>query len=177
MLTKVCNANHDDWDIKVPMVLQAYRTTCKWITGQTPFKLVYGKEAVMPMEYIVPSLCIAAATGMDYAEALEERIAQLIQLEEDRFTVGFHQQVAKDRQKAWHDHHIKKKQFAEGDLVLLYDSKFIKHPGKLQMHWLGLYLAHSITFGGAVQLQQLDGAVLPMLVNGSRLNPYSAHGY
>ena len=58
------------------------------------------------------------------------------------------------------------------DLVLLYDSKFIKHLGKLQMHWLGLYLVHSITSGGTVQLQQLDGAVLLMIFNGSHLNPY-----
>ena len=88
----------------------------------------------MPMEYIVPSLRITAATGMDDAEALEERIGQLIQLEEDRFIIGFHQRVLKDRQKAWHDRHIKKKQFAEGDLVLLYNNKFMKHPGKLRMH-------------------------------------------
>ena len=56
--------------------------------------------------------------------------------------------------------------------MVLYDSKFFKHLGKLQMYWLGPYLIHSITSGGAVQLQQLDGAVLPALVNGSRLNPY-----
>ena len=56
--------------------------------------------------------------------------------------------------------------------MLLYDSKFIKHPGKLQMHWLCLYLVDSITSGGAVQLQQLDGDILLTLVNGSRLKPY-----
>ena len=56
--------------------------------------------------------------------------------------------------------------------MLLYDSKFIKHPGKLQMHWLGPYLVDSITTGGAVQLQQLDGVVLSMLVNGIPLKPY-----
>ena len=56
--------------------------------------------------------------------------------------------------------------------MLLYDSKFMKHPGKLQMHWLGMYIVHLITSGGAVQLQQLDGVVLPKLVNRSRLNPY-----
>ena len=70
-LTKVCNNNRDDWDLKIPTVLWAYRITCKWLTGHTQFKLVYGKEAVMPMEYIVPSLSIAAATGMDDAVALE----------------------------------------------------------------------------------------------------------
>ena len=86
------------------------------------------------MEYIVPSLCISAATGMDDATTLDERAAQLIQLEEDHFIVGFHQQVAKDQQKAWHDRHIKHKQFLTGDLVLLYDSEFLKHQCKLQTH-------------------------------------------
>ena len=53
-------------------MLWAYHTTCKWLTGQTPFKLAYGKEVVMPMEYIVPSLHIIASMGMHDVEALEE---------------------------------------------------------------------------------------------------------
>ena len=69
-LKKVCNANRDDQDLKISAVLWAYRTTCKWMIGQTPFTLVYGKEAVMPMEYIVPSLRITVATGIDGVEAL-----------------------------------------------------------------------------------------------------------
>ena len=55
---------------------------------------------------------------------------------------------------------------------MLYDSKFIKHLSKLQMHWLGPYLVHSITSGGAGQLQQLDGVVLSMRVNRSHLKSY-----
>ena len=38
----------------------------------------------MPMEYIVPSLHIVALTDMEDCEALEERLVQLMELEEDQ---------------------------------------------------------------------------------------------
>ena len=66
----------------------------------------------MPMEYIVPSLCIVAATGMDDEAAMEECLAQLMQLKEDLFVTGFHQRIEKDRQKYWHDRHINNKHFS-----------------------------------------------------------------
>ena len=48
---------------------------------QTPFKLVYGLKAVVPMEYLVPSLRIAAFTYMDDTGTMKERLAQLEELE------------------------------------------------------------------------------------------------
>ena len=63
----------------------------------------------MPMEYIVSSLCIVATTRIDDEATQEERVEQLVQLEEDHFIVGFHQYIEKDQHKAWHDRHIKNK--------------------------------------------------------------------
>jgi hypothetical protein len=77
-------------------VLWDYRTTWKKITTQTPFKLVYGLEVVVPMEYLVPSLRSATFTGMDDIDVVQDRLAQLIELVEDRFIVGFHQKVQKE---------------------------------------------------------------------------------
>jgi hypothetical protein len=42
---------------------------------QTPFKLVYGLESIIPMEFLVPSLRIAAFTDMDDTGALQDIIA------------------------------------------------------------------------------------------------------
>jgi hypothetical protein len=93
-------------------------------------------------------------------------------MEEDRILEGFHQQVKKERDKAWHDQHIKRKTFKEGDLVFLYDSKSFQHPGKMRMHWLEPYEVKSVIDGGVVQLIYLAGTDLKGMINGRRLKLY-----
>jgi len=68
-LTKVCNVERDDWDLMVRAVLWAYRNTYNKLTGHTLIKLVYGKKAVVRMEYIIPSLRIVSFTNMDDSSA------------------------------------------------------------------------------------------------------------
>ena len=82
-MTKIYNTQWNDWDVRIPAVLCAYKTTCKKLTGKMSFRLVYVVEVVILMEYIVPSLCIAVLTGMTDGRALEERLAKLEELEEE----------------------------------------------------------------------------------------------
>jgi hypothetical protein len=91
----------------------------------------------------------------------------LVELEEDKFIAGFHQQVQKEQEKAYHDRHIKKKAFKQGDLVLVYDNKFMKHLGKFRTHCLGAYEVTYVTEGGATQLNTLNGEWKEGLENGS----------
>ena len=120
------------------------------------FKLGVWAGGYYAYEIYLPSLRIAQLTEMTDIDTVEERLAQLLALEEDRFIAGFHQKVQKARVKAWHDRHIKSKTLQIEDLVLLYDSKFLKFPGKFKMHWLGPYQIQQVTEGGAVQLSKLN---------------------
>ena len=52
--TKLDNAK-GAWPEELPNVLWAYRTTVRTPTGETPFRLTYGTEAVIPMEVEVTS--------------------------------------------------------------------------------------------------------------------------
>ena len=47
----------------MPAILWAYRTTSRVSTGETPFNLVYGIEALIPMEVVVGSPRLNAYEG------------------------------------------------------------------------------------------------------------------
>lgn len=55
---------------------------------------------MIPIEYIVSSLRIGTLTNIADHDTMEECLGQLMELDEDGFLVGFHQQVEKEHEKA-----------------------------------------------------------------------------
>ena len=59
-LLKIIKVKLDDakgaWPKEFPNVLWAYRTTARTPTGETPFRLTYGTEVVIPVEVGVASI-------------------------------------------------------------------------------------------------------------------------
>ncbi len=49
---------YKDWHDMLPFALRAYQTTVRTSTGATPYSLVYGMEAILPIEVEIPSLRI-----------------------------------------------------------------------------------------------------------------------
>ncbi|XP_019418571.1 PREDICTED: uncharacterized protein K02A2.6-like [Lupinus angustifolius] len=60
--------NYKDWHEKLPYALHAYRTNIRSSTRATPFSLVYGMEAVSPIEVEIPSLRVLMEAELEESE-------------------------------------------------------------------------------------------------------------
>ena len=53
-IAKLVYDNNKEWDQFIDAVLLAYRTKQHKTTGKTPFYLVYGREATLPLDLKIP---------------------------------------------------------------------------------------------------------------------------
>ena len=82
IITKSLAGNASNWDYELNNALWAYRCTIKTTTKSTPFQLVYGLEAMLPIEVELPSLRVAIAERMGDTPSLRERLDSLERLDE-----------------------------------------------------------------------------------------------
>ena len=54
-----------DWDQKLNSALWAYRTSYKTVIKSTPFRLAFGLEAIMLVEFQVPTLRVQVTDRLD----------------------------------------------------------------------------------------------------------------
>ena len=55
ILIKIVNGNRIDWDTKLHNALWAYQTSYKTSIQHTPFRLAFGLEFIMPIEFHKPA--------------------------------------------------------------------------------------------------------------------------
>ena len=70
IITKTVQGSNTDWDARLHDALWAYRCAFKVTTKFTPFQLVYGLEAILPIELEVQSLRIALDERMGDNDSL-----------------------------------------------------------------------------------------------------------
>jgi hypothetical protein len=88
---------YKDWQEWLPYALHAYRTTIRTSTGATPYSLVYGMEAVMPLEVEIPSLRVLMESELEEAKWAEIRYEQLNMISEKRLAAICHHQLYQNR--------------------------------------------------------------------------------
>ncbi|MCO5583139.1 hypothetical protein L7F22_037047 [Adiantum nelumboides] len=77
IITKHVRDRPQDWDKYLTAALWAYRTSFKVSTQFTPYHLVHGQEALLPIEVELGSLRVLARETTSSKEKLEQRILDL----------------------------------------------------------------------------------------------------
>jgi hypothetical protein len=147
--------------------LWAHRISKHSATKVSPFELVYGKEAVLPVEISLNAVRFARQndlTVMDNSmidnidEVTDKRVIALGAIEKDKIIVA----------RAYNKK-VKAKSFQVGDLVWKTilplrnkDQKF----GKWSPSWEGPYRVKQVMSGNTYLLQTLQGKDLPKALNG-----------
>ena len=82
----------------------------------------------------------------------------------------------KEKTKRIHDKRIVSRDFKEGDLVLLFNSRLRLFPGKLKSRWSGPFVVRKVHHFGAIEIG--NDKCETFTVNGQRLKHYVAdHTY
>ncbi|MCO5548791.1 hypothetical protein L7F22_002253 [Adiantum nelumboides] len=124
IVTKGSNKRPKYWDRHLNAALWAYRTSFKTNLGYTPYQLVFGKEAILPIEVHLVSLRVLESGRDRPSEQLRSRILELERLELDRTIAIEHYAVQAVHQKQKFDENLKDKGPKKGMLVLRYNNRF-----------------------------------------------------
>lgn len=159
------------WAEQLDHVLWAYRTTPHSSTGETPFRLTYGAEAVIPVEIGEPSLRTDRFNEEENDKALRE---ELDLLEERRAVAHVREEAAKQRAAAKYNKKVIPRKLQVGDLVLRRADIGGRNTqqGKLAPNWEGPYRVTSSTGRGAYRLETLQGDEIPRHWNMNNLRKY-----
>lgn len=166
---KLTNEKGDDWDQQLEAILFGIRTSVQESTKFTPFFLMHGREARLPLE--------AEMSQPTVNPDLDTTIARLRKLKEEVHPVAKGNiQKSQHKQKLQYQRRkgLIKSNFKIGDLVLRMNMlKRTKMGHKMEDSWLGPYKILQVTKFGCCKLQCLKTMhALKQKINSSQLKLY-----
>uniref|UniRef100_A0A2N9GIU6 Uncharacterized protein n=1 Tax=Fagus sylvatica TaxID=28930 RepID=A0A2N9GIU6_FAGSY len=159
------------WPEELPSILWAYRTTVRIPTGETPFRMTFGSEAVVPVEI---GLTTFRTSAYDEQENEEQLRLNLDLIDEVRETAETRMKRYQEKMARHYNSRVKPRQLSVGDLVLRKVTLATKNPseGKLGPNWEGPYKVIEIRRPGTYHLEDMNGRRLPHPWNAEHLRKY-----
>jgi len=139
-----------NWLQELPKVVWGLRTQKSRATGYSPFFMVYGSEAVLPLDIAFDSPRIQY---YDEDEAETTWRTDLDSAEEHRLTAALQHARYEQQLRRYHDKNILQRDFNVGDLVL---RRVLSPGGKLTSPREGTFIANSVVVPGTYRLQRED---------------------
>nr|KYP33112.1 Transposon Ty3-I Gag-Pol polyprotein [Cajanus cajan] len=156
------------WVEELPRVLWSYHTTVHSTTQDTPFNLVYGTDAMIPIEIAEPSV---RTTAFSEEESDQGRRIDLDLIAETRERARINQAATQRRAAFKYNTKVNPRDFVVGDLVLK-RAQITQIRNKLSPKWVGPYKIDDVVGKGAYRLRTLDGGIIPRTWNAANLRFY-----
>ena len=112
-LSKLVGSNAAEWDLLIPYALWAYRTAVHATTKETPFFMVYGREAENPTDVRIRQYMENNKKPLEYTAEVAKRLEEAY--ERVRTTV----KEAKSKMKERFDSKVQKSPYKVNDIVWL----------------------------------------------------------
>lgn len=155
ILCKLVNDECDNWDDLIPGALFAYHTSVHKSTRVTPFEVMYGRKAKLPLD-IQQDAVDKNFDDMDCANA--DTVAEILEKTHKLHSqVGGNIKTAQATQKEMYDKkHNSHKPLIIGSKVYIKNSRRIHRMGaKLEPLWIGPYEVFEILDKGRARLKNL----------------------
>ncbi|KAJ4757223.1 Pol-polyprotein [Rhynchospora pubera] len=168
-LKRKIEGSKNSWPEYLDEILWAYRTTPRSSTDRSPFSMIYGMEAVTPMEAVHPTLRTKSYTWEKNGTRREEDLETIYELrEEARVKMEEYQR----RMRRGFDKKVAPKHFQPGDWVLRKIEATGKQVGKLDPAWEGPFEIIKSIEGRAYHLRDMRGKRIPNAWNAAHLRKF-----
>eukprot|EP00253_Pinus_taeda_P029859 PITA_29859 len=167
ILKKTIVESQRDWDSKLKFSLWATRVTSRISIGKSPFKLVYGTQALFPSQLVKPVIAMIQE-AKEEPNSLIRIMNKVVELSENMDKVRDNLIMYQSKMKSIFDRKAKEIDFKVADLVLRWDTRRGdkgKH-GKFDPLWYGPFRVVEARSNKTFILENIDGEILQLPVNG-----------
>jgi len=156
------------WVEEIPKIVWAYHTTPHSTTRETPFSLVYGSDAMIPVEIQENS---PRFQNFVTEESNGERKVNLDVLDEVREEARIKVEALKRRVEYKYNSKLRPRQFQVVDLVMRKAHPY-QLENKLSPKWTGPFRVTKALGNGAYRLETIEGGAIPRTWNTTNLKFY-----
>ena len=163
-----CAKDHPfEWEDYIRKVCMAYNSSIQSSTGYTPFYLMFGRQARLPIDVLYGTTQDSYQSHGEYASLLETRLSSAFEI------VREHVSKEHQRQKQFYDTKVHGEPHKVGDYVWLHSPPPKGTSRKLHHPWTGPYKVIKTVSEVTYRIQHLYGNRPRKVVHFDRLKPCS----